>query len=264
MRRFPTLAIPFILCAFSFAANIDVPENEFFHVLAVSDPDGYVNVRSSPNATGEVVACIQSGTISHVDDFDLAANNWWKINTDKKFLSKSCSDSLMVDAEMFAANQIDRNLFVHSSRFKRLTEFAVMRRISISTSQYRSVAKFDSFELELATRKFTKKNKMIKIGESTNGTVINGDYAWGTEYTLPFIETVSLRIRHGISDVAVDKDAYSNLYELSLDDAVIFKGENGLLYLGMTGGDAAASYFVILTIRGGKVINFYKRLSYFA
>lgn len=257
--------ILFVLIANCFAdkSTWDTGENEFYHVFIVDDTDGFVNVRSSPGANSNVVGCIASGTPIHSDDILMGDTKWWQIHSQLKQYQKSCTDSSQVIMEAAYSDSDQTKAYIHSSRLTRLSSLDTLRRHSVKKTKNKIVSVFDSFEITLDIRKFTPKGKAIKKG-GFGETIIDERFAWGTDGTIPAMETANLAIRHSDFKIEVDKSLFTNLYDLHPNPALIFKGRNGCYHVALQGGDGAASYFVVLTIRNNKIIRLSPRISFFA
>jgi hypothetical protein len=198
----------------------------------VSDKDGFVYVRNSPNISKNIIDTLTNGQIV----FCLEAEGEWR-PTDYDFSRQRKSG------------------YVHSSRMKFIHDFDQIPFDKLTDSSI--TYKMDSAELIVSKTKFNpKKNKLqYHKGDDSRNEMsylekINGKEIWGTDGNVPKIQYKQITLNLGKGSINLPID---NLFEPNLDyTRVNIDAKNKTIYISASNSDGAGGYEVLWIIVNGK------------
>lgn len=204
-------------------------DEELTSVLrVVEDKDGHTNIRSGPSLDDRVVGKIQSGAV--VTTAWDEKSEWARIDDD---------------------SGSSRDLFVHSSRLKKLKDWKQFK-TQAKASDSGTVA---AGELEAEVKGVPFVEKDHKIGKDKDGYIekVDGREIWGTDGTLP-TKTLVLSVKIDGKAVTLPPEATHDLYQPNVETLSIItpgKTEEQAVVV-MWNSDGAGGYMVAWSFVKGK------------
>jgi len=221
MRKF----LFFLICFYS--------QTTFGQFGIISDKDGFVNVRKSPNINSKVIDNLTNGQIVYC----LEAEGEWR-PTDYDFIRH------------------EKSGYVHNSRIKFIEEFDNVPYSRITDSTV--IFKKDSIKLFATKTKFNPKNNKLQYhkGDVSKNEMsylekINGKEIWGTDGYIPKNKYGQFTLTYGKEKTNLPID---NLFEPNLDyTKVNIDTKTNTIYISASNSDGAGGYEVLWIIVNGKL-----------
>jgi hypothetical protein len=198
----------------------------------ISDKDGFVNVRNSPNISNNIIDTLTNGEIV----FCLEAEGEWR-PTDYDLGRKNKSG------------------YIHNSRVKFIDEFEKISYDKLTDSTI--TFKKDSIILIITKTKFNPKNNELQYnkGDASKNEMswlekINGKEIWGTDGNVPKNQYGQITLTLGKNKIYLPID---NLFEPNLEYTTVNIDEkNNTIYISAMNSDGAGGYSVLWIIDNGK------------
>ena len=215
-------------------------QNEFhfdddLSYATVSDTDGFVNIRMSPNKTSSVI-----GKIYNYNAFSCepSKENWWKV--------------LVIDYNGKNKSQWVEG-YVYKSRIILLKKWTTIKAQNVHLDS--CVFNKDSLTVTIKKGRFNPKTHKLYY-EANELVYIDGKVFWGTDGKIPKEKIEGLKITIAKKLIKVPVNAFNDLYEPWFKTLGVCYGPGNTLYISMLNSDGAGGYIVIWTIKNNK---FYKR-----
>ena len=198
----------------------------------IADKDGFVNVRSSPNISNNIIDTLTNGQIV----FCMEAEGEWR-PTDYDFSGKKKSG------------------YLHNSKVRFIDDFDKIPIDSNSDSIIRF--KKDSIMLIVTKMKFNPKNYKLKYhkGDDSKNEIsylekINGKEIWGTDGDIPKNQYGQVTLILGNVRINLPID---NLFNPNIDyTKVNVDKKNRIIYISAMNSDGAGGYEVLWIIKKDK------------
>ena len=240
-------------------ANISLAQQRY--IGQINDPDGYTNIRKSPNSKAEII-----GKLLKNEYFFYTENpsDWYKVSTQRKvqgFVHKSriqkVNDkeliALKIDFEdntIEAENQTMQDTIVKLNSLKNILPFNLIGynypKIphKETKSNELSVSNKD-IKLEFVTKKVNKSDYKFKINKNgvTEMITEKGESVWGYFYSKDYPEKEIAYIRitfAGKMPYLLPKTKY--LFNPSISSIRVYDRGNGQYMIDFEGGDGAEGY----------------------
>ena len=238
-------------------ANISLAQQRY--IGQINDPDGYTNIRKSPNSKAEII-----GKLLKNEYFFYTENpsDWYKVSTQRKvqgFVHKSriqkVNDkeliALKIDFEdntIEAENQTMQDTIVKLNSLKNILPFNLIGynypKIphKETKSNELSVSNKD-IKLEFVTKKVNKSDYKFKINKNGQTIAGKGETVWGYFYSedYPKKEISYIRITFvGKEPYLLPKTKY--LFNPTLSSVRVYDRGNGQYMIDFMGGDGAEGY----------------------
>lgn len=215
-------------------------KNELFSNYGIAqDRDSYVKLRAKPSVKSKIKTKIPSGEIIYIFSEDCVATGWYII------------DYYVSDGKLVTG-------YVHKSRIKLIDSFKNIPAIFQNVSSATFIAKDVTLVLNAGkSHNNTSANKSLhsrgQEGSSTPETIM-----WGTDGTSPTSEYKSISIISGKSKQQINRKAFKNFYNVSLENTRCFLDESTkTLFLTSLNGDGASAYEVLFIFRNGRHVKTY-------
>jgi len=214
----------------------------FAQFAIVSDKDGYVNVRSSPEIKKDnIIDTLHNGSLVYVME-DLNKENWKNIDFKGRL-----------------------NGYVYENRIKYISDYQIIPQIFTNylSSPYEfndSVGKIifsnKTIEVEIKTRKFDSSKHTITYAHDGGEWVfvykIDGKNYWGSDGIIPEYEYEYISITINDSKYFLPNKAIKNLFAPNFYwTKANYDKENDILYIQSMNGDGAYGYVVAWKIEKG-------------
>ena len=197
----------------------------------ISDKDGFVNVRNSPNISNNIIDTLTNGQIV----FCLEAEGEWR----------------PTDYDLSRQN---KSGYIHNSRVKFIEEFDKISYDKLTDSTI--TFKKDSIKLIITKTKFNPKNNKLQYhkGDTSKNEMswlekINGKEIWGTDGNVPKHQYGQITLTFGKDKINLPVD---NLFEPNLDYTTVnIDSKNRTIYITAMNSDGAGGYAVLWIIENG-------------
>lgn len=219
MKKVVLVSLLFVVCSISLWAQL----------ARIEDKDGYVNIRSKPDASSPV---LEKAIVSDVFYCFEREKEWYPVYLER------------------TGNTIDG--YIHKSRVKFIDTFDSLSVREIKTNKI--VFQKDSIRVEMITKPFLKSAHAIQY-DKTHRVVTTIDHKpiWGTDGNLPTVAYHQIRIKIGNKQVEVPDKELANLFEPNFDfTKVNYDKQSDLLYMSSVNSDGAGGYVVVWVIKEGK------------
>ena len=238
-------------------ANISLAQQRY--IGQINDPDGYTNIRKSPNSKAEII-----GKLLKNEYFFYTENpsGWYEVSTQHKvqgFVHKSriqkVNDkeliALKIDFEdntLEAENERLRDTIVKLNSLKGTTSFFIIgynypkMPHKVTEDNELSVSNKD-IKLEFVTKKVNKSDYKFKINKNGQTIAGKGETVWGYFYSedYPKKEISYIRITFvGKEPYLLPKTKY--LFNPTLSSVRVYDRGNGQYMIDFMGGDGAEGY----------------------
>lgn len=198
----------------------------------ITDKNGFVNVRNSPDSSNNIIDKLTNGQI--VFCFE-AEGEWRPIDYDLSRQNKSG--------------------YIHQSRVKLIEDFDKITYDNVTDSAI--TFKKDSIKLIITKTKFNPKNNTLQynIGNASKNEMpflekINGKEIWGTDGNVPKNKYGQITVTLGKNKIHLPID---NLFEPNLESTTVnFDKATKTLYISAVNSDGADGYAVLWIIQNGK------------
>ncbi|MDR2238198.1 MAG: hypothetical protein LBE92_18900 [Chryseobacterium sp.] len=202
----------------------------------VVDKDGYVNIRKSADANGDIAGKVSSDEIIYVYDRDDSSKNW-----------------LMTDYP--AKNGDLLSGYIHQSRVRYIESYRPVP--SVSINENKAVFSSKNIKVEIIAEPFPYKENKKYFSSSSREIQIKdlykGKQAWGIDGTIPQTHYKSITIKIGNNTVEIPTAETENLFNVNTEfTKCYFDSENETLYISMINSDGAGGYAVLFRIEKGK------------
>lgn len=241
-------------------ANISLAQQRY--IGQINDPDGYTNIRKSPNSKAEII-----GKLLKNEYFFYTENpsDWYKVSTQRKvqgFVHKSriqkVNDkeliALKIDFEdntIEAENQTMQDTIVKLNSLKNILPFNLIGynypKIphKETKSNELSVSNKD-IKLEFVTKKVNKSDYKFKINKYGEVFAKNGERVWGYSDTQDFQDHLEAEIFY-IRITFAGKEPYllpkiKYLFNPTLSSVRVYDRGNGQYMIDFEGGDGTEGY----------------------
>ena len=240
-------------------ANISLAQQRY--IGQINDPDGYTNIRKSPNSKAEII-----GKLLKNEYFFYTENpsGWYEVSTQHKvqgFVHKSriqkVNDKELIalkidfeDGTPEAENERLRDTIVKLNSLKGTTSFFIIGynypKIphKVTEDNELSVSNKD-IKLEFVTKKVNKSDYKFKINKNgvTEMITEKGESVWGYFYSKDYPEKEIAYIRitfAGKMPYLLPKTKY--LFNPSISSIRVYDRGNGQYMIDFEGGDGAEGY----------------------
>lgn len=241
-------------------ANISLAQQRY--IGQINDPDGYTNIRKSPNSKAEII-----GKLLKNEYFFYTENpsGWYEVSTQHKvqgFVHKSriqkVNDKELIalkidfeDGTPEAENERLRDTIVKLNSLKGTTSFFIIgynypkMPHKVTEDNELSVSNKD-IKLEFVTKKVNKSDYKFKINKYGEVFAKNGERVWGYSDTQDFQGHLEAEIFY-IRITFVGKEPYllpktKYLFNPTLSSVRVYDRENGQYLIDFMGGDGAEGY----------------------
>lgn len=214
------------LCSF-------VSSVSFAQFAIVNDKDGYVNIRSTNNVTGDLIAKLNNGTLIYLYDNE---GNW----TNMEFRHSSSNDSI-------------RSGYIYKDRYTPIENFEFIPTYKFGMNEV--TLKKDDIAITITTKDFDVKKHVLKYDKKQANILltIDNQKIWGADGNIPKKEIEKIVVTINNKAFPLPKQAYSNLYEFNIADVKAYiDTTNNLLYIYSVNSDGAGGYASLLVIQDGK------------
>ncbi|WP_018342325.1 SH3 domain-containing protein [Cytophaga aurantiaca] len=221
MKQFLLLVI-FCLTALGTQAQLAV----------IQDPDGYVNVRSKPDISGEVIMKLTTADIFYCFEEE-GQNDWYPIDVYQNGAQHSSG-------------------YIHRSRVKFIHDYE-----SISVSQAlkdKIVFKNKTIQVDVKTKPFDPKSNTIEYDtEHKYVENINHKKAWGIDGNIPRNAYEYMTVTMNGNKIILPAEAYKQLFEPTLEYMnVYYDVQHDILYIEGLNSDGAGGYTFAIIIKNKK------------
>jgi hypothetical protein len=200
----------------------------FAQFYVVQDPDGFVNVRSEPNAKSKVLTTLSNGKVVYIYE----PEGFTPVE--------------------FKENQDTLQAFIYRDRLKAVESFTKVKRKSLKSNEvtfehkgYRIYLSTKAFEPEKHSFQFHKESQQI-------ATIDHKPY-WGQDGGMPKKQYHLIHITNKKVLFPIPDEALQGLYEPNLENtSVYYNPQTETFYIQSTNGDGAGGYLVIWVIEKGK------------
>ena len=238
-------------------ANISLAQQRY--IGQINDPDGYTNIRKSPNSKAEII-----GKLLKNEYFFYTENpsGWYKVSTERKvqgFVHKSriqkVNDkeliALKIDFEdntIEAENETMQDTIVKLNSLKGSTPFFIIgynypKIPHKVTEDNELLVSNKDIKLEFVTKKVNKSDYKFKINKNGETIAGKGETVWGYFYSedYPKKEISYIRITFvGKEPYLLPKTKY--LFNPTLSSVRVYDRGNGQYMIDFMGGDGAEGY----------------------
>lgn len=238
-------------------ANISLAQQRY--IGQINDPDGYTNIRKSPNSKAEII-----GKLLKNEYFFYTENpsGWYEVSTQHKvqgFVHKSriqkVNDkeliALKIDFEdntLEAENERLRDTIVKLNSLKGTTSFFIIGynypKIPHKVTEGNELLVSNKdIKLEFVTKKVNKSDYKFKINKNGQTIAGKGETVWGYFYSedYPKKEISYIRITFvGKKPYLLPKTKY--LFNPTLSSVRVYDRGNGQYMIDFMGGDGAEGY----------------------
>jgi hypothetical protein len=203
----------------------------FGQFAVISDSDGFVNLRKSPELINNIISKIPNGQIV----FCLESDNpkWRTVDYIKE---KSTISG-----------------FVYSSRLNYIDNYKTIKPILENRDQLEF--KVAETTITLSIKTFNAGKNKLSFSKSMPNFLekINGKKIWGTDGNIPKYEYKEIVLNKGNSIIKLQRD---NLYEPNLKSTKVnYDEKSNIIYLTASNSDGAGGYVVLWVIKDGKLLN---------
>lgn len=211
------------------AQDADAVLDVWSTVAIIQDPDGWTNVRKSPDIEATVIHKVYENEVFFYYDKgeDSTHPDWIKVYLPANIFSMGCGRNGLTEG------------YIHRSRIKPITELERVTNGEVT------------FIYQLAD--FNPKGKMIEQLDTTSiPSTVNGRYAWGTAGNLPRVAVNGITVVIDDRKVPIHRVFYDDLFECTNDDLHVFK--NGDTYfVHQWNSDGAGSYELVWVFSGNEL-----------
>lgn len=196
----------------------------------ISDPDGYVNIRSEAQKGSNISDKLNSG----FPVYCYSPKNTW------------------ISIDYFKNNK-DLSGYVYKDRVKYVSEYTKIP--IIKQTQNNFIFKKDSLNITFESKKFDPKTAKLTYLKNYKSVLdkINGKKIWGTDGDLPRTTYKLITVEIGNKAIEFPKDAFDDLFEPNFYYTKInYNQKNDILYISSSNGDGAGGYEVLWIIEKGK------------
>ena len=202
----------------------------FSQFAIISDPDGYVNVRSSAKIANNVSDKLNNGFIVYYFEPQV---NWANIDYKK--------------------SRKELNGYIYKDKIKFITDF---KEIPLKTnSDGKIILDNGLVKIEITETKFLKEKHKLQFfkGNSNQLDKIDNLPLFGTDGEIPKREYKSIEIEINKVKVEIPPSALENLYEPTLwNSKANYDEVNDILYIQSSNSDGAGGYEIIWVIEKKK------------
>jgi hypothetical protein len=226
-----------VLFLLIFSSNIHAQ----FYVA--QDPDGYVNVRSEPNAKSKILTKLSNGKVV----FYYHPQHTYAMDLENEFPKR---DTLWFPVD-YKENS-EKLGFIYHNRLKSIESFESIP-VKKSTKNLIELAN-KNINIKIETLKFNPKNKSIEYEKDSDQIkTINQKSGWGLGIGLPDVEYKSITINWDKKTIQLPKEALENLFLPRLDETkVYYNPKSDTLYIQTTNGRETEQYYILWVIEKGK------------
>ncbi|MFN8437778.1 MAG: SH3 domain-containing protein [Cytophagales bacterium] len=197
----------------------------------ISDKDGFVNIRNSPNISNNIIDTLTNGQIV----FCLEEEGEWR----------------PIDYDLSRKN---KSGYVHKSRIKLIENFDKVAYSNLTDSIIEF--KKDTIKLIVTKTKFITKHNNLQFhkGDTSKNEIgwlekINGNQIWGTDGNVPKNQYSKFTLILGKNKIYLPID---NLFEPNIDYTTVNIDEkNNTIYISAMNSDGAGAYAVLWIIDNG-------------
>jgi hypothetical protein len=198
----------------------------------ITDKDGFVNVRNSPNISNNIIDTLNNGQIV----FCLEEEGEW------------CPTDYHLNGQKIKSG------YIHKSRVKLIYDFDEIPYDKLTDSVV--TFKKDTIKLIVTKTKFNPKNNNLEYhkGDASKNEMIwlekiNGKEIWGTDGNIPKNQYRQITLTLGKNNIYLPID---NLFEPNLDYTTINIDEkSSTIYISALNSDGAGGYAVLWIIKNG-------------
>lgn len=209
-----------LICFFS--------QSTFGQFGIISDKDGFVNVRNSPNISNNIIDTLTNGQLV----FCLEAEGEWR-PTDYDFSGHRKSG------------------YIHNSKVKFISDFDKIPCDNLTDSSISF--KQDSIKLIVTKTKFNPKKNKLQYNKRDNSKnemsyleKINGKEIWGTDGNIPESQYNQFTLTLGKEKINLPVD---NLYQPTINSTTVnIDKKNKIIYISASNSDGAGGYEVLWII----------------
>lgn len=209
-----------LICIFS--------QTTFGQFGIISDKDGFVNVRNSPNISNNIIDTLTNGQLV----FCLEAEGEWR-PTDYDFSGQRKSG------------------YIHNSRVKFISDFDKISYENLTDSSI--FFKQDSIKLIVTKTRFNPKQNKLEYHKGDNSKnemsyleKINGKEIWGTDGNIPESQYNQFTLILGKEKINLPTD---NLYQPTINNTTVnIDKKNKIIYISASNSDGAGGYEVLWII----------------
>ena len=207
------------------APEIPVPEE----LRVVEDPDGFTNLRAGPSVDAKVLGKVLSGAPIGVDL--VSKGKWTRLHHEGFF---------------------EKDAFIATSRLRKVDGW--MRVKSKMAADEKSAAvKSGGVEAKVTSSKFVAADHKITRKEGL--VMVDGDYAWGAETTVPQ-HSLKLEVTVNGKALKLPPETSHNLYEPDLESLTLLtpKSAEKHAFVMMENSDGAGAYCVVWGFKDGAYV----------
>lgn len=195
----------------------------------IKDKDGYVNVRSEPNAKSEIIG---------------------KLNIDDIFLYDTESEKsgwIKIYKQDFKNERKDIDGYIDKARLSPLSQFISLnkKRINIHSSSISN----DTISVNIKSAVFNAKHHKLQHYGIDGLLSIDGNHVWGTDGEVPKVKISSIKVSINNIAVIIPKSEFDDLYEPNFRTFHLYLSNKGTLYIEMDNSDGAGAYTIIWIIK---------------
>ncbi|MDJ1505576.1 SH3 domain-containing protein [Xanthocytophaga agilis] len=220
MKKVSIASVLLILCSTSLWAQL----------ARIKDKDGYVNVRSKPDASSSILEKALESDVFYCHD---RKGDWYPVNMERK--EKRITG------------------YIHASR---VTFIETLDPLPVKEEKTNTIVlQKDSIRVELSTKPFVKSAHTIQYHPTYKESVISIDHkpVWGEDGDLPTVAYRQIQIRMGTKQIELPDKALANLFEPTLfNTKVNYDKQLDQLYISSFNSDGAGGYTVVWIIKEGK------------
>ncbi len=201
----------------------------FGQFAVVYDKEGNCNVRSSGNFGNNITDKLDNGHFIYC--FETTAN-WTSIN--------------------YTKNRKDLDGYVYKDRYVLVSSYLKIPILTKAKSQV--ILKKDNIEVVLTEQRFDRSKHTLSFFKEYRDQLefIDNKKFWGTDGGIPTTEYKSIEISIGQKKILLPKNAFSDLYEISLNNTKVnYDKIKDILYIQSLNSDGAGNYEVIWKIEKG-------------
>ncbi len=202
----------------------------FGQYATISDRDGFVHLRKSPEVKNNVLDKISNAEIVYC--FDSKEEKWRMVDYLKKgeTISGFIHGSRLINIDHYG--EVKPNLKTSSTLTFKIAEVTITMTVT---------------DFEATKHKLNFSKKVANFLEKINGATI-----WGTDGNIPKKQYGQILLQTGSSIIKLPKE---NLYEPNLSATKVnFNADSNTIYLTALNSDGAGTYEVLWVIKDGKFI----------
>ena len=193
-------------------------EISFGQVATIQDPDGWTNVRKSPDGKSEI--------IQRVYENDLFWYDYEEADQQKEWIS------IYIPKNDYSLGKSEPGYivgFIHKSRLLPLENLQ------------RYTGNDFTFEYELSD--FDSTDRIIDKQDRKWITAIDGRTAWGTDGNFPKTQVDDIRVKIDGQEIEINKVFYSDIYECDNEISIYKNGDT--YFVNQWNSDGAGAYEIV-------------------